>query len=105
MNETAWPVPEPTVSVASYDVSCLPLNHPDRRHFTLRVTRRRFRGKIGFGVTDGIEWYGHGGSVHEQPVLHAEVDAVALACQLAPLMTVNGHTVADALTRTAGESR
>lgn len=90
-------IPEPTVTVASYRVSCLPEGHPDRRHFALAVTYRIRGDKAGFVVTDGVDYYAADGSPQENPVLFAENEALALAKGLAPRMVVNGKTVADVL--------
>lgn len=117
------PVPKPVVKAVKYTVNCLPEEDEERHSFTLTV---EYRGKGRWGVfrnehcclgADGQWSWGYaweGGD--REPATDAEWDsyhagretwlaahrfdeetAKALAQQHAPLVTVNGFTVADAL--------
>jgi hypothetical protein len=102
--------PKPTVKATRYDVCCLPEGNVNARHFTLRV---EYRGRDRWTVTDGFLCLGKDGewsyesipSEREDEWLAAhrfdEETALRLAKEAAPKVTVNGHTVADALAMTA----
>jgi hypothetical protein len=119
-------IPEAEIRPTAYAVSCLPPDSINARHFTLKVEYRR-DGK--WVVTDRFEFLSRTGTWSmgyswrdgsQEPTTDADYDevsagqdawrvehwhdldtALALAKQRAPHMTVNGHTVADALAREA----
>jgi hypothetical protein len=104
--------PEPIVTVTKYEVSCLPIDHRERPHFTIFVEWRGvdrwavcdgFRSCLG---ADGVWGYEPSPSNREDDWLDAhrfDLDtALALAKEQAPLMTVNRWTVAEVL---AGERK
>lgn len=124
------PSPEPvtpaaTVRPVAYAVSCLPEDDVNARHFTLKV---EYRGAGKWAVTDGFDFLSRSGGWsygyswrdgRQEPETDSDFREVAegqeawraahwhdldtaleLARQHAPLMTVNGHTVAEALNRT-----
>lgn len=95
--------PEPTVTVTEYDVSCLPIDHPERFDFTIKVS---WRGPDSWAVTDGLNTCLNSTGWWDYEVRNSERDdewrathrfdletALALAKQQAPLMTCNGWTV------------
>lgn len=99
---------EPTVKVTAYEVSCLPEDHIDAYHFTLRVV---YRGKDRWAVVDG-PWCldADGNSEYESlpsnrtdeflAVHRFDLDtALNIARKYAPKMRINGFTVADVLAR------
>jgi hypothetical protein len=102
--------PEPTVRATVYAVSCLPADHRSARHFTVRVEER----SPGlYSVSDGFSVLDKDGEWAFEP-LPSEREAewkarhrfdletaLALAKRVAPLMTVNGVTLADVLAREA----
>ena len=102
------PVPEPTVRVTAYSVSCVPEDNINAPHFTAKV---EYRGRGGWAVTDGFHVYAADGSrAHEHiptertdeflaRFRHSELEAVSLAKRVAPTLRVNGYTVADVLAR------
>ncbi|MFF0546978.1 hypothetical protein ACFYTF_29490 [Nocardia thailandica] len=87
-------VPDPTVTVTEHTVSCLPIDHRDRRYFEVQVKRHR---SGNWYVTDSFEFYGAAAERRSMPALMTEPEAIAVARQIAPAMVVNGHTVAAAL--------
>jgi len=101
-------IPEPTVEVTRYAVSCLPKDHPDSFHFTLRV---EYRGRDRWAVTDGFaclstdsEWdYEPSSSNRDDNWIKThrfDLDtALRLAKEQAPKLTVNGLSIADVLNR------
>lgn len=111
-------IPEPTVRVTRYDVSCVPPDHIDSIHFTARV---EYRGHDLWAVLDGPYCLGTDGEWDYEPSPSNREDdwlethrfdldtALKLAKEAAPKMTVNGYTVADVLARRArrrgGEDR
>lgn len=94
-------IPEPTVTVAGYRVSCLPPDHPDARHFTITVTYRTRGDESGFVVRDAGIYFDRDGLFTDEPVLMPEAEALALAKEIAPIMVVSGSTVTDVLARDA----
>jgi hypothetical protein len=93
-------IPEPEVRTTRYEVSCLPPGHVSARSYTIYVKQtsdgqwiatdnRRCLNRAG-------EWVVDPSGVH---VRHDEQTALRLAKAAAPLMTVDGWTVADALAR------
>lgn len=104
--DTGAPVPEPSVHVTAYAVSCVPEDNINAFHFTAKV---EYRGRGGWAVTDGFYVYAADGSRAHQSIpterteeflakfRHSESDAIALAKRIAPTLRVNGYTVADAL--------
>lgn len=103
-------LPEPEVRITRYEVSCLPEGDINARGFTLTV---EYRGRGLWAVLDGLwclgtdgEWdYEMRPSEREDGWLATHrfdiETALRLAKEAAPDMTVNGHTVADALSRIA----
>jgi hypothetical protein len=102
-------VPEPTVRITEYSVSCLPQDDVNADLFTLTVVERA-PGR--WAVTRGSFCYDADGKreFESNPTGRTEEfrarfrftldDALALAKRVAPTMTVNGRTVADVLART-----
>lgn len=100
----------PTVRITRYEVSCLPEDDINARHFTLKV---EYRGRGLWAVTDGFgclsttgEWdYERLPSNREDEWLEThrfDLDtALKLAREKAPKMTVNGMTVGDVIARRA----
>ena len=111
------PTPEPTVRVTRYEVTCLPPDHPEAHHFTVRVENR---GRGLWAVTDGAHCLGKDGRWDYEPLPSNREDdwrashrfdrdtALDLAKKAAPRMTVNGWTVervlADIAAREAEEA-
>jgi hypothetical protein len=99
-------IPEPEVRVTRYEVSCLPRDDRNARYFKVTV---EWRGSDRWAVMDGPEAYAADGTKDYEPspsnreddwlaLYRFDLDtALALAKEVAPLMTCNGHTVADAL--------
>lgn len=97
-----------TVRPTRYEVSCIPEDNVNARHFTLKV---EYRGRGLWAVTDGVDCLSESGewsyeripSNREDEWLAAhrfDLDtALRLAKEAAPKMTVNGHTVAHVLAR------
>lgn len=92
--------PEPTVIISQYTVSCLPIDHPERRYFEMYVSQRRNRG---WYVMDGFYYFTPTGESTREPSPMPQGEALELAKRLAVLMTINGWTVADVLTRGGAE--
>lgn len=117
-------IPDPIVTTTRYEVSCLPADHPWRRHFTITVEYRSDGQWVSseggaFLAADGTWSWGYswrdGSQGPKTDAEHREVQegyeawkathrfdldtALALARKHAPLMKVNGRTVADALER------
>ncbi|RBO82091.1 hypothetical protein [Nocardia puris] len=91
-------IPPARITIDRYTASCLPEDHPEHRHFSILVMRRRRRDTTGYAVTDGTWWYGDtDGPAHTEPVLLAESTALTIAQARAPRVQVNGFTVADVL--------
>jgi hypothetical protein len=100
--------PTPTVRPVAYEVSCLPEDDVNARHFTLKV---EYRGEGRWAVTDGFGCLGADGAWTYEPSPSSREDdwlathrfdldtALKLAKEAAPHVTVNGWTVADALAR------
>lgn len=101
-------VPPPEVRTTAYAVSCFPADDRNGYHFTLKV---EYRGRGLWGVFDGPYCLGTDGDFDYEPSPSSRDDewlsthrfdldtALALAKEHAPLMEVNGHTVADVLAR------
>ncbi|MEU4410709.1 hypothetical protein AB0F88_39915 [Streptosporangium sp. NPDC023963] len=91
-------IPEPEVRVTRYEVSCLPLGHPEYKNFKVIVERHR-DGR--WSASDGLLALTSGGAWVIDPSCvahrHSEEFALQLARAAAPHVTCNGHTVADAL--------
>lgn len=104
-HDEAPTVPAATVQPTRYEVSCLPEGE-DRRHFALTV---EYRGADRWAVArhgqclaaDGTWSYEPSPSNREDEWIAAhrfDLDtALRLAREAAPLLTVNGYTVSDAL--------
>lgn len=103
MTESA---PEVFTRVTRYEVSCLPEDDINARPYTLTV---EYRGRGLWAVLDGPFALNADGVKDYEPRPSAREDdwltthrfdldtALALAKRFAPLMTCNGHTVAEAL--------
>jgi hypothetical protein len=106
MPETPEVIARPT----RYEVSCLPEDDVNARHFTLNV---EYRGRGLWCVTDGHFCLGKGGDWDYEPLPSSRDDAwlethrfdletaLELAKGFAPKLTINGHTAADVLARRA----
>ncbi|MEV8638953.1 hypothetical protein AB0395_45595 [Streptosporangium sp. NPDC051023] len=104
--------PEVFVRPTRYDVSCLPEDDINARHYTLTV---EYRGRGLWAVMDGPYAYDANGVKDYEPSPSNREDAwlathrfdmdtaLAIAQQVAPNMTCNGHTVAEALAERGGE--
>ncbi|WP_157227542.1 hypothetical protein [Nocardia asiatica] len=104
------PLPElePTVEAVRYAVSCLPIDHPQHRHFTVYV---EWRGNGRWAVTDGAGCFTLDGehSYESIPSTRSQQwlarhrfdlpTALALAKRLAPGLTAGGVGVAAARAR------
>lgn len=92
--------PEVIVSITRYTVSVLPADDINHRYFALFVELK----PNGWVVTDGHRFYATDGSWQpSQSLAHRFADfedALALAKEAAPDLTVNGHTAVDAWHRT-----
>lgn len=97
--------PEVIVDVTRYTVSVLPADDINHRTFALYVELKR----DGWIVTDGHEYYGPAGSRElSQSTAHHFADyddALALARELAPALTVNGRTATEIWQRTQEAER
>ncbi|RCH70507.1 hypothetical protein DT019_03180 [Streptomyces sp. SDr-06] len=102
-------LPEPIVQATRYEVSLLPEDNINRRHFTITV---EWRGDDRWAVCRFHECLGKDGAWEYEPRPSERDDdwveahrfgldsALALAKQAAPDLVVNGHTAADAWRRT-----
>jgi hypothetical protein len=94
-------------AVVAYEYSCLPEDHPGRRHFTIRIERR---GPHAWAVIrpdgyvladDGVWDYEPQNSNRSEDWLEhnrfPHFRAAELAARWAPKLTVMGKTVEDAL--------
>lgn len=92
--------PEVIVSITRYTVSVLPPDDINHKYFALNVELK----PNGWIVTDGHEFYAPDGtSEYSQSTAHHFADyddALALAREIAPGLTLNGHTATDAYRRT-----
>lgn len=91
--------PEPTVKAVRHWVSCLPEDDINARHFTLAV---EYKGDGKWAVMDGPFGLFADGRRDFKRLRGDRFDldaALRLAKEQAPLMKVNGYTVADALAR------
>jgi hypothetical protein len=108
--ENAAPVtvPSPVARVTRYEVSCLPQADPNADLFTLTVEERSpgrwavLQRGFCFDL-DGVREYESIPSERAAEFrarFRFDLDtALELAAKIAPTITVNGHTVADALAR------
>ena len=99
-------IPEPVVTVARYEVSCLPEAHIDRAIFTVDVERR---GHGKWAVARFKRCYDIDGEPDWEPLPSAREDewlaryrhdldtALEIARKVAPLVRVNGLGVADVI--------
>jgi hypothetical protein len=101
------PIPEPTVRTTRYEVSCLPPDMINADSFTIQV---EFRDHDKWAVLLRNMWcLSSSGEWEWEPLPSEREDewlaehrfdldtALRLAKERAPLITVNGHTVADAI--------
>lgn len=101
--------PEPTVRVTRYTVTCVPADaSPDAHVWAITVEEQR-DGKWlvnchGSWLDAKGEWHIGYSGVYKQ-CAHDLDTALRLAREHAPLVEVNGYTVADALARFKGASR
>jgi hypothetical protein len=94
---------EPTVRATRYEVSLLPEDDINYRHYALKVERRRDGAWI---VTDGFRWMDTELTFHDRPYeqcLHDLETALRLAREAAPHVRVNRWTAADALRQREAE--
>lgn len=103
--------PEVYAAPTRFVVSCLPLENPRHRYFALRV---EWRGGNLWCVTDGSSCVALDGKWSWEAIPSERADewrarhrfdldtALALAKRVAPTLTCNGTTVAEALAREAG---
>lgn len=95
--------PEVLVSITRYAVSVLPAGDINRKYFTLFVEL----GRDGWVVTDGHAFYAEDGTWQPAQWLARQFadydEALALAREIAPEMTVNGHTATEVYRRTQAE--
>lgn len=101
-------VPEPAVRTTAYAVSCVPEDNINAWHFTVKV---EYRGRGLWAVTDGIGCFNIDGDRSYESTTSERRDewlaehrfeldtALALAKRVAPLLRVNGYSVADVLAR------
>lgn len=99
-------IPEPTVQVTRYEVSCLPEDDDAKFSMTINV---EYRGRDLWAVVRMGEALGVDGEWEYEPSPSNREDgwlethrfdldtALRLAKEAAPKMTVNGYTVADLL--------
>src|SRR5881628_716735 len=99
-------IPEPTVFASRYEVSCLPLDQPERMYFTVTVEHR---GSGRWAVKrDGWCYDANGerdyesipSEIRDEWLLRFRFDldaALELAKRIAPQIRVNRFSVADAL--------
>jgi hypothetical protein len=108
--ENAAPVavPSPVARVTRYEVSCLPQTDPNADLFTLTVEERSpgrwavLRGRMCYDADGVREFESMTTGRTDEFIARFRFDldtALELAAKLAPTLTVNGHTVADALAR------
>lgn len=103
------PTPTPHVRATRYEVSCLPDGHDDLGHFSITV---EYRGRDRWAVLQRGRWcLSNTGEWDYEPTPSDRTGewlaahrfdrdtALRLAREQAPLIRVNGHTVADALAR------
>lgn len=102
-------VPEPTVRVTRYEVSCLPQDNINAHHFTITV---EWRGDDRWAVLHHGFCLGADGEWDDEPRPSSREDdwlethrfdldtALILAKREAPKLTINGLTAADVLART-----
>ena len=92
--------PEVIVSITRYAVSVLPADDINHRYYALHVELK----PRGWVVHNGHEYYATDGTWQpSQSLAHhfADLDdALSLARESAPDLTVNGHTAVDAYRRT-----
>jgi hypothetical protein len=105
--------PEPKVQATRYEVSCLPIDHPERRRFRLFV---EVMDRYGWTVHDGGTCLDFGGGWADGMSVYERDDewisahrfdlgtALNLAKTVAPTMSVNGRTVAEVLARSAKQN-
>jgi hypothetical protein len=97
--------PGPTVIITRYEISCLPVGHPERHHFALTVERCR----------DGLWEVSNGGFVLDfdghshftsRPEFRTDLEtALARAKDGAPRLVVNGWTLEQVLADQSGTER
>ncbi|MFI8499419.1 hypothetical protein ACIGFK_13120 [Streptomyces sp. NPDC085524] len=104
-------IPEPTIKPTRYVVSCFPPDSREGAHFNIAV---EYRGRDLWAVVRLGACLGADGAWSYESIPSERADewlaehrfdldtALKLAKEAAPLVTVNGYTVADALRR-AGE--
>lgn len=109
--DDSTPVPE--MRVTRYEVSCLPEDDINAYSFTIAI---EYRGRGLWAVLDGPFAYDAEGRKSYEPRPSSREDewlarhrfdlatAERIAVKVAKTMTVNGHTVADALATAASES-
>lgn len=105
-HEEAANAPEPVVQAVEYTVNCVPEDDLDSHVFEIRVQYRgngryaviRMGSCLGADGTwdQGIKEYDRGDAWLDAHRFDLDT-ALRLAKEAAPLVTVNGHTVADAL--------
>ena len=105
---TTTDTPATSVRATRYEVSCIPEDNVNARHFTLKV---EYRGRGLWAVTDGIDCLDRSGEWSYERIPSNREDewlathrfdldtALGLAKKAAPKMTVNGYTVAHVLAR------
>jgi hypothetical protein len=105
---TTTETPAAVVRPTRYEVSCVPEDNVNARHFTLKV---EYRGRGLWAVTDGIDCLNEAGKWSYERIPSSREDdwlathrfdldaAFKLAKEAAPKMTVNGYTVAHVLAR------
>ncbi|MEU9998073.1 hypothetical protein [Streptomyces sp. NPDC050848] len=93
-------MPEPTVTVTRHEVSVLPETHPDRRYWSAIVARTD--GGWMVHASDGTYDQNGNRGTFENPAVHPDLEAaLAVARQVAPHVTLNGHPVTDAPAHTS----
>lgn len=94
------PTPNPRIVTTEQVVSCLPFEHDLHRVLSVRLRRAR-DGR--WTVTAQGELLNSDGDRHEGPSdevdTFTEYEALQLAAQIVPTLTVNGLTAADVLAR------
>lgn len=94
---------KPHVDAVKYSISCLPADHPERRHFEIYVV---WRGRDRWAITDGFgSCYSTTGEWDYESLPSERMDdwldthrfslddALKTAKKIAPLLTCNGWTV------------
>ncbi len=101
-------VPEATATPVEYAVSCLPVDHPAARYLTIKVA---YRGLGLWAVTRDHECLNSAGEWDYEPSASGREDdwlaghrfaldeALRLAREAAPHLSVNGRGIADVLAR------